>query len=270
MNIHLPKLAAISISLLSISTASLANSEEKEIQDMSDPLAVYSTAGAGITDKGINIKLGQSYDTGNPATMGMHLLEVKGVGGEALGLRDTNSAVFDSVDNSIDSFRYRHFGVNLPTMVGRQLDMSYDVEADLLSTSYSFIKALPSFGPITLYPLAGAGINVQNGIQVDQQTGKEVKTGYYIPGTYGVIGMYSKLDITDKIWFNYNPMYMSSISGSDKHMEEGFGGDGDIITHEVSLSYQLSPRANIRYFANWNDELSFSDGDHRVEVNYQF
>ncbi|GAL25797.1 hypothetical protein JCM19239_4284 [Vibrio variabilis] len=42
----------------------------QEVQDMSDPLAVYTQVGAGSTNKGLNFKLGQVYDTGNEATKG--------------------------------------------------------------------------------------------------------------------------------------------------------------------------------------------------------
>ena len=56
-----------------------------DVQDMSDPLAVYTQAGVGITNKGINFKVGQAYDTGNPSTMGMNIIEIKGIAGETLG-----------------------------------------------------------------------------------------------------------------------------------------------------------------------------------------
>ena len=52
---------------------------------MSGPLAVYTQVGAGANNKGINIKIGQSYDTGNDKTMGMNVLEIKGGLGESLG-----------------------------------------------------------------------------------------------------------------------------------------------------------------------------------------
>ena len=51
------------ITLLSLSSAMA--SEEKDVQDMSDPLAVYTQVGGGLTDKGANFKFGQTYDTGS-------------------------------------------------------------------------------------------------------------------------------------------------------------------------------------------------------------
>jgi hypothetical protein len=50
---------------------------------MSDPLAVYTQGGLGASDKGLNLKVGQSYDTGNPETMAMNIIEVKGIAGNS-------------------------------------------------------------------------------------------------------------------------------------------------------------------------------------------
>lgn len=63
-------------------------------------------------------------------------------------------------------------------------------------------------------------------------------------------------------------MYMGALSGSDTFVNESFGGDGDLLQHEFSLSYKLSPRSNVRYFANWNNKIDFSKGDYRIEYNY--
>ena len=49
-----------------------------------------------------------------------------------------------------------------------------------------------------------------------------------------------------------------------------FYGDDSIMTHEFAASYQINPRFNVRYYANWNKEVNFEDGDHRIEFNYQF
>jgi D-serine dehydratase len=50
---------------------------QKEVQDMSDPLAVYTQVGVGATNKGLNFKVGQAYDTGIATTAGMNVIEVK-------------------------------------------------------------------------------------------------------------------------------------------------------------------------------------------------
>lgn len=263
-------LAAVSISAL-FTFSSNAVAEEKEVQDMSDPLAVFTQGGFGITNKGLNLKIGQTYDTGNVETMGMNIIEVKGFGGEALGW-DSNSVR----DNSIDSFRYRNFEVNLTNGRGAQIDALFDVERENLSASYSFIQALPKWGIIQLYPILGAGVSVQNDAidridMVDGQATPVIDNGYSMDGVYTVAGMYSKITITDKIWLNYNPMFLSSISGSDFYQDHAYGkNNSDILLHEVAASYQFTPRFNIRYFANFSDEVNFSDGDHRLEANYQF
>jgi hypothetical protein len=66
----------LSASLALISTCVLAeeNSEssaetpKKELQDMSDPSAVYTRVGAGLTNLGVNLKVGIDYDTGKDST----------------------------------------------------------------------------------------------------------------------------------------------------------------------------------------------------------
>ena len=168
--------------------------------------------------------------------------------------------------NSVDSIRLRNFGVDLTNGLGSQLDISYDFDTEAGSMSYSFIQALPKMGPVALYPLAGVGAAFGNNVMGDNDT---TVSGYSVPGTFAVLGMYTKLDLTDKIWLNYNPMWMTTLSGSDIYKNKGFAGGSDILTHEFAASYQINPRLNVRYFSNWNEHVSFSDGDHRIELNYQ-
>ncbi|MCW8332174.1 hypothetical protein MD588_25635 [Photobacterium sp. SDRW27] len=265
-----PHFKRTSLLICLVACTSLSHAEEGELQDMSNPLAVYSTAGIGVTDKGVNVKLGQSYDVGKPGHGGMNILEIKGIGGDALGFRDSSVDQFSNVDDSIDSVRFRNFNVDFTKMRGRQIDVNYDVATDSFNTSYSVIQGAPAMGKLKLYPLAGLGLNITNEVDVDPDTGNETKQGYKIPGTFAMVGMYSTLQITDNIWFNYNPMYMLSLSGSDIYTKHGFSGDSDVLNHEAALSYQINPRTNIRYFSNWSDKVSFSDGDHRIEINYQF
>nr|WP_206355572.1 hypothetical protein [Vibrio maerlii] len=254
-----------------IAGTALANDDAEELQDMSDPLAVYTQAGIGYTDKGINIKVGQSYDTGSDTTMAMNVMELKGVGGDALGFRDQDDSnnLYKGVDDSIDSVRFRNFKVDLTNGRGSQLDVVYSFDdrmigdemyTETVDVSYSLIQALPKWGPVQFYPLAGLGATLAN----------QEEDGYEIPGTFAVVGMYSKLDITDKIWLNYNPMWLSTLSGSEDYKDNYYANDSSILTHEFAVSYQLSKRTNIRYFANWNEEVDFADGDHRIEFNYQF
>jgi hypothetical protein len=239
---------------------------EKELQDMSDPLAVYTQAGIGYTDKGLNLKVGQTYDTGSDTTMGMNIIEIKGFAGDTLGW---GGSARSNNDDSIDSLRFRNFGVDLTNGRGSQVDVNLAFTDGLGtqgSASYSFIQALPKLGPVNLYPLAGAGVAIGETFDTDRADA-QAQDRWDLHGTFYVVGMYSKVDVTDKIWFNYNPMYMDSVSGSDTYKNEVLDGT---LLHEAAVSYQINPRTNVRYFANWNDEKSFADGDHRVEVNYQF
>ncbi|WP_421239200.1 hypothetical protein [Aeromonas enteropelogenes] len=244
---------------LMVSQAFAQEKKSEELQDMSDPLAVYTQVGAGLTDKGLNVKIGQTYDSGKPDTMAMNLFEAKGIGGELLGIRDNDKPLYGNVDDSIDSFRLRNFQVNVKNGLGKQFDINYDVDNDKLDASYSFIQALPKWGVVQLYPLAGVGVTVAN----------DENEGYEFPGTFTVVGMYSKINVTDKVWINYNPMYMHTLSGSDDYKSRYYADTNNILTHEFALSYQLTPRANIRYFANWNENINFGDGNHRIEFNYQ-
>ena len=48
---------------------------------------------------------------------------------------------------------------------------------------------------------------------------------------------------------------------------------GTAIALPISLllpSYQINPLSNIRYFLNWTEHVSVSDGDHKLEYSYQF
>ncbi|MFZ3406360.1 hypothetical protein L2D52_01710 [Vibrio chagasii] len=249
-------LALFTLISSSLSLNVLAQEAEKEVQDMSDPLAVYTQAGMGVTNKGINIKVGQTYDTDSETTMGMNIIEIKGIGGESLGWADENHR-----NDSVDSIRFRNFGVDLTNGRGSQVDVNWDFNSGAGSASYSLIQALPKMGPVQFYPLAGLGLAIS----------ENAEEGYQVPGSFGVMGVYTKLTITDKIWFNYNPMYMVGLGGTDEFKETS------ILAHEIALSYQINPRSNVRTFVNFTNKSDVKDfatlndfGDLRVEFNYQF
>lgn len=238
-------------SLALITPFAFAQQAEDSVQDMSDPLAVYTQAGFGVTDQGINIKIGNSYDTGNPDTMAMNIIELKGIGGDSLGLEG---------NDSVNSLRFRNF--NLDTINGRgaQVDMNWDFENNVGSASYSLMQALPAFGPVQLFPLAGIGLTIEDKVN-------ENSAGYSVPSSFAVVGTYSKITITDKIWLNYNPMYMSTLNHNDKmsHLMDGF-------YHEFIASYQINPKQNIRAYGNYAATESNTDKnmEWRVEFNQQF
>jgi len=256
------KTSLTALSILFMSHAAVA---AEDVQDMSDPLAVYTQAGIGFTDRGINLKFGATYKTGVETEMGMNIFEIKGIAGEAVGWDNTNVR-----NDSIDSIRYRNFEVDLTNGRGTQFDLNYNTStnpnplaAEVGTLSYSIIQALPALGPVNFFPLAGLGVAFGNNLIDDND-------GYTIPGSLGVVGMYSKITITDKIWLNYNPMYMRTLSGADWYVDGFFAGDNSVLTHEFTSSYQIQPRFNIRYFANWDENTDFTDGQHRIEFNYQF
>jgi len=258
-------LIAIPLALV-VSSASFAEEQKpkKEVQDMSDPLAVYTQLGAGYTDKGLNFKVGQSYDSGKPATMAMNLIEIKGVLGDALGSRD-------NLDDDVDSIRFRNFIVNTNNGRGSQVDVIYNLDTKSGSASYSLIQALPKMSILQFFPLAGVGLAVANNVNEHPLWAEpDAPSGFSVPGAFVMVGTYSKVTVTDKFWLNYNPIWLKGVAGSDAYLDNAYGfGDQNVFTHEAAVNYQITPVMNVRYFANWSNNLSFNDGDHRVELNYQ-
>ncbi len=249
----------------SVGSSALAEESNADVQDMSDPLAVYTQMGVGYTDKGLNIKIGQTYDTGSDVVMGMNVVEVKGIAGDTFGWNGGSAKRRAyTKNNGADSFRFRNFQADMTVGRGAQIDVAYDFRSEMGGASYSFLQALPKMGRVSLYPLAGAGVAFGNNIPDGKDGVRNENRGYSVAGTFGVAGMYGKFDVTDKIWLNYNPMYTRPLSGA-----EFYKNSGSETLHEAAASYQISPRTNVRYFANWSNRTSFSDGDHRVEINYQ-
>jgi hypothetical protein len=246
---------------------SSAETPKESLQDMSDPLAVYTRVGAGLTNLGVNLKVGIDYDTGKDSTTAMHVLEIKGALGEALGWGDD-----DLRDNSIDNFRYRNFVLNKTNGRGTQIDVNYVFDESYVAKqsgdiSYSFLQGFNPIGKLKLYPLIGGGLAFGNDSLEDDG---EIDSGYSIKGTFIVVGMFTKYAINKKFWVNYNPFWVSTLSGSDVYKDNAYGqGNGSLLTHEAAVSYQISPRMNVRYYGNWNENNSFSDGIHKVEFNYQ-
>lgn len=259
------KMTLTLLSLLIISMT--ANAQDKEVQDMSDPLAVYTQAGIGATNKGLNAKIGVSYDTGIPDVAAMNLIEFKGFLGEDLGWDYSNKK-----SNKLDSFRFRNFSANIKTGRGSQLDITYNFNESALAertgnASYSILQALPKFWIVNLYPLAGVGVEFGKNVLEDDNT---IDSGFSVIGFNSVVGFYGKFTINEKIWLNYNPIWAAALAGSDRYESSAYGGKDNVLLHEFAASYQFTPRFNLRYFANWSNLVDITDGDHRVEFNYQF
>ncbi|MGF1694328.1 hypothetical protein L4D20_12360 [Vibrio kyushuensis] len=144
-----------------------------------------------------------------------------------------------------------------------QFDLNWDFDKQIGSTNIGLVQALPTIGPITLFPIASLGL----------MTVRDEYAGYVMPAVTTTVGIYSRISVTDNIWFNYNPMYTHGLGGKDNTTipELGLFSYKDIstLTHEVAASYQFNPRQNIRLFANWDQENS-SDIDVRLEFNHQF
>ncbi|CAM3052870.1 hypothetical protein VIDI103191_14990 [Vibrio diazotrophicus] len=90
MNKALP-LSLLSLVVTMTSFSSIAEEQASEVQDMSDPLAVFTQGGVGITDKGLNLKVGQTYDSGKENVAAMNVFELKGIGDEMLGFEITTN-----------------------------------------------------------------------------------------------------------------------------------------------------------------------------------
>ncbi|MFT5674611.1 MAG: hypothetical protein ACI808_000533 [Paraglaciecola sp.] len=255
------KIVPLTLLLLSAPAMAENNTPPNEsLADMSDPLAVFTMAGFGVTNRGLNLKAAKSYDTGNTDKLGMNVIEIKGIYSDTLGWESNTK-------DSVDSLRVRNLTVNTINGRGAQIDMSYDLNSEAGSLSYSLLQALPAWGRFNLYPLGGVGIAFANNALQDDGT---VASGYSLPGTFATVGMYGKFTVTDKIWLNYNPIWNASLSGSDLFKDHGFDEHSSSLMHEFIVSYQISPRSNVRYFANWTQYVDLSDGDHRIEYNYQF
>ncbi|MCJ2376053.1 hypothetical protein LNL84_04320 [Vibrio sp. ZSDZ34] len=129
------KVATIASALSVVFNTSVA----EEYQDMSDPLSVYSQAGIGATNKGLNFKFGQAYDTNNESTMAMHILEAKGFSADTLGLKG---------NDGFDSLRYRHFNVNMQNGIGSQVDINWDFNQKLGSVNVGIVQVSPLSKPV--------------------------------------------------------------------------------------------------------------------------
>ena len=238
------------------------NTTTEKLQDMSDPLAVYSRGGLGVTNQGFNIKIGLQYKSDDVNINNMHVFEFKGIGGDAVGWDGPYER-----SNSVDSLRYRNFSVDKTNGRGTQLDITYNRHSESGVASYSLLQGLPKWKNFNFYPLLGVGLSYANNAPQDDGS---TQSGLSIPGALAVVGMYGKYTINDTIWLNYNPFWTVGLVGSDIFMDHGFEEHSSVLTHEATVSYKLSPRSNVRYYSNWSQYIDFKDGAHRIEYNYQF
>ncbi len=116
------KVVPLTLLLSAPAMAENNSAQDEGLADMSDPLAVFTMAGFGLTNRGLNIKVAKSYDTGNINKLGMNLIEIKGIYSDALGWED-------DAKNSVDSIRVRNLTVNPNTGLGAQVDLSYVLDS---------------------------------------------------------------------------------------------------------------------------------------------
>ena len=132
------KIVPLTLLLLSAPAMSENNTPQDEgLVDMSDPLAVFTMAGFGVTNRGLNLKVAKSYDTGDTDKLGMNVIEIKGIYSDILGWESNTK-------DSVDSLRVRNFTVNPTNGRGSQIDMIYDLNSEAGSLSYSMLQALPA------------------------------------------------------------------------------------------------------------------------------
>ncbi|WP_051303040.1 hypothetical protein [Psychromonas aquimarina] len=215
------------------------NAQPEEVADMSDPTAVYSSAGIGYSNKGANIKFGLQLPSKAENSAHMITVDVKEGG---------------------DIIRGRYFNVNLKTGFAGSIDANYDTNTETAHVSFGALQTIPLSEKLTIYPGLYAGVMI--GDDVDE-FGKV--NGVSISAMTATAQMYSKYNITDKLWINLNPAYTTSL----------YGVETGVFDLETAVSYQITPRFNARLFhnnnmkvGNYNEELYESIT--RLEFNYAF
>lgn len=97
------------------------------------------------------------------------------------------------------------------------MNLVVDESMDVL---YSYIKVLKLVGKFSFYLFVGVGVLIGENVFEDDGSWD---SGYFIMGVYGLIGMYVKVIIIDKIWFNYNFFWLIIIGGSDNYKDYYYG-----------------------------------------------
>ncbi len=110
-----------------------------EIQDISRPVSRLYTRWLRLHRQGLNLKVGQTYDTVKQPWAWMFLKSKVSLVKLLVGTI--------SADDSIDSIRFRNF-IRLTNGRGTQVDMSWDFDSNQGSASYSFIQAFATNGHV--------------------------------------------------------------------------------------------------------------------------
>ncbi|GIU29499.1 hypothetical protein L2719_15540 [Shewanella schlegeliana] len=247
-----------------LSISSIAFAEENEIQDMSDPLAVYTQLGASYGTNGINFKLGKTLDTGSATDMSMFLFEVKGLYGEHMKHQGASALAPENANNGVSELRFRKFDVDMTTGRGISMDVIHNFNANSGTASVGMIQALPKVGVWQAFPIIAAGVEYNDG---SKRSDTNEASGLHSDFVFASFTLYNKFLLTDTIWANYNPIYTQAIFGNEHYTENLKGSNG--LTHEFILSWQMTPTQNFRLWYNASQN-QFADGDFRLEYNQQF
>jgi hypothetical protein len=211
--------------------------------DLSDPMAVYTSVGGSYGTEGANLKMGLAYDTGNDATIGMHIIEVKNM-----------------IDDDSDlSLRYRHFGVDLTNGRGTQIDVNHNAEEGVGTASYGIMQMLPVTSNFAIYPVLAAGIqyDINSDKAHDPNDG-----GLSVPGAFVSLTAYSKFTINENWWLNYNPTFLYGVAGQ-------LNGE-DVLVHEFAISRKVGVDKSVRLYHNLGNNDNFKEGETRLEFNMAF
>ncbi|GEM81316.1 hypothetical protein [Vibrio superstes] len=223
------------------------------------------TAGIGFDNYGASVKVQIDDQTEAHQTKG--ILEVKGIAGDSLGWSGSNER-----DDSIDSVRARYFNTDKASNFGSYVDTEYDVEQEKLDLSAN-ITWRYQFNRLEILPYAGVGLTILNGeIPLEEHgiAADDHVTGYTLPGTYGQIGAYAKVNILDNLDFMYNPEWRSTLGGAAAYTNGYYNGDDTQFTNEIRLTYRITTNFDVQYHEEWDSEQDYSDATRGFEFNYKF
>lgn len=215
--------------------------EKEETADMSDPMAIYTMLGGSYGSEGADFKFMSTLESDNPTGGKAIVGEAKG------GLKD---------GEFFSDYRLRLFEADFKTGRGSSLDLMYNTESESGSITKGIMQMVPVTEKFTLYPILGAGIAFN----------QHEHAGINVPGAFLNFTLYSKYQLTEKIWLNYNPSYNHGIYGADIFKDNLKGEEG--LNHEFIASYQINPVSNVRAYYNVN-QANLDEGVWKLEYNRQ-
>lgn len=179
------KMVAVTIcSLASFSSVAAGKLDKQDyIADFSDPMAIYSNAGVGISDDGVDI--------------------YAGIGGYLAG-SFKHKLQFEAKDD-LEYYEVNYLAVDTSSDTGFLLDTTWDRD-------YAFGKDSQdtSFGVIKKLPLMNDRLNLYPKLKLGFLWGDEIKSTTYIH-----IDMATRFTITPGLWVGVTPGYTYGMKGID-------------------------------------------------------